>query len=104
MDNPKNIQIERYITYRMNPTEAREFEELLVKDKELNTNYQETLTARRLIMEAGRIDLKSTFESFDSELKPVSKEKNVLPLWIKRSLPIAALLVVFSEYTNLVFQ
>jgi tetratricopeptide (TPR) repeat protein len=79
----------------MSPDEARIFEELLNKDTELKTNYQDTLTARRLIIEAGRMDLKSAYESFDTELKPVFVEKNIMPLWIKRSLPIAAVLVVF---------
>jgi tetratricopeptide (TPR) repeat protein len=79
----------------MRPDEVKKFEEQLSSDKELNKNYQETLTAHRLIVEAGRLDLKATFDTYEAEMNPLSTESRVIPLWVKRSLSIAALLVVF---------
>jgi tetratricopeptide (TPR) repeat protein len=95
MDNSIDIIIERYITKQMDGDEAKKFEERLATEKLLNENYQTTLIAHRLIKEAGRLELKNSFQEYEAEMDPMVENKKVLPLWVRRSLPIAAILIVF---------
>ncbi len=90
-----SIDIERYIAKEMSEEEAKEFKNLLASDKKLAEEYSSTLAAHQLIKEAGRLELKDTLESFDQEMESSSKTVKVIPLWVKRALPIAAMLVVF---------
>jgi len=95
MNNSDDILIEKFIAGQLSIDEARDFEYRLATDKEFNTNYRATIAANELITEAGRLDLKKKLESFDAETLKNSEEKKIMPLWVKRSLPIAALLVIF---------
>ncbi|RMA58504.1 tetratricopeptide repeat protein [Ulvibacter antarcticus] len=106
MNNSYDIEIERFISGEMTSEESREFETKMKGDKELSENYKLTLAAHQLIQDAGRLELKAklehfenedstqTFDSENSNLKVVT-QKGVLPLWIKRAIPIAAILVLF---------
>lgn len=92
--------IENYIDGKMNPQEMEAFGQRLKMDTTLAEAYENELNARKLITEAGRLDLKDTLESFDLEMENASnasdpKTGKVIPLWMKRILPIAAMLVVF---------
>jgi tetratricopeptide (TPR) repeat protein len=52
------------------------------------------LAAHELITELGRLELKNTLSSFETEDQTFSEKKKIIPLWVKRALPIAAILVV----------
>ena len=94
MTNSPNIEIERYLTKQMTVSEAKDFEHLLDTNIELKESYKASLAVNELITEAGRLELKSTLDSFDSQITS-SEGGRIIPLWVKRALPIAALLVVF---------
>jgi len=97
--------IERYITNEMNALETQEFENLLASDKRLAKDYELSLAAHQLVKQAGRLDLKNTLESFDKEMEVVSKPTKIYPLWVKRALPFAAILVLFfGIYQFVVFN
>ncbi|PHS63305.1 MAG: hypothetical protein COB12_09785 [Flavobacterium sp.] len=87
-------EIERYIAGKMTIEEAKKLENLMISDKELTKEYKATLAANQLIKEVGRLELKETLESFDKEMNN-SKSTKVMRLWIKRVLPLAAMLVIF---------
>jgi len=89
-----SFDIERYIAKEMSEEEAKEFRNQLASDKDLAEEYKATLAAHQLIKEAGRLELKDTLESFDKEMQGPDTTK-VMPLWMKRALPIAAMLVIF---------
>ena len=90
-----NTKIERYIAGKMSELEAKEFRNLLASDEDLAEEYRANLEAHQLIKEAGRLELKDTLESFDQEMNASSRTVKVMPLWVKRALPIAAMLVIF---------
>lgn len=92
MNEANEILIDRYINGEMNSEEINNFNNRLASDAEFATTYKSTLAAHKLIEEAGRMDLKKTLESFD---KPEPRN-TLIPLWVKRSLPIAAALAVFT--------
>lgn len=94
MTNSTDIEIERYIGKQMTDSEAKEFERRLNSNAELNEYYKAILGTNELINEAGRLELKSTLDSFDAQIT-ASESPKTIPLWVKRALPIAALLVVF---------
>ena len=90
-----NTKIERYIAGKMSEVEAKEFRNLLISNRDLAEEYRANLEAHQLIKEAGRLELKDTLESFDQEMNASSRTVKVMPLWVKRALPIAAMLVIF---------
>ncbi|MDC8003373.1 hypothetical protein POV27_04885 [Aureisphaera galaxeae] len=98
MDNTQD-HIEKYLDGELNPEEAKAFEARLANDNELKTAFEETKAARNLITAAGRMELKETFEGFEKEMKSSessdSEQVRVIPLWAKRVMPIAAMIVVF---------
>ena len=98
MDNNQD-NIEKYLDGLMGPEEVESFEEKLDRDASLRQSYEEELTARNLIATAGRLGLKNTFERFESEIQSPKDSKTgettVIPLWMKRVIPIAAMIVVF---------
>ncbi len=87
-----NILIEKFITKQLNTEDKRDFEHRLATDKEFSENYRTSLAAHHLITEAGRLELKNKLEEFSSSSKKGTK---VIPLWVKRAIPIAALLIIF---------
>jgi tetratricopeptide (TPR) repeat protein len=92
--------IENYIDGALTPPEMETFRERLQTDPILAEAYESELNARRLITEAGRLDLKDTLEQFDAEMKQhsnatVKTTGKVIPLYMKRVLPIAAMLIIF---------
>ncbi len=95
MDESREIQIERYILKTMTDDEALEFESKLASDPELRHEYEATLAARQLITEAGRQEIKASLESLEKEITQEIPTGRVMPLWVKRALPIAAMLVIF---------
>lgn len=104
MDENREIQIERYILETMSAEEKQAFEEQLALDPQLKKDYESTLAARQLIVEAGRMELKETMEEFETESDRSVQLSRVMPLWVKRALPVAALVVLFFavyQFTNL---
>ena len=95
MTNSEEVLFDRFITKKMSSDEAREFEQRLASDSDFSENYRETLAVHKLIEEAGRVELKKTLETFENETITTSSEKKTIPLWVKRSLPIAAILIAF---------
>ena len=90
MDNNIGL-IEAYLNGELSVDERREFENRLVEDEMFAKDYKDQLAARQLIKEAGRLDLKDTLESFEVS----GSDSKVRPLWLKRAIPIAAMLVIF---------
>jgi len=95
MRTNSEINIERYITEKMSNEESKDFEARLESDSDLAEEYKSSLLAHQLIKEAGRLEMKNDLESFDNEMARRTTDKKVIPLWVKRSIPIAALLVIF---------
>ncbi|GAB5399656.1 MAG: hypothetical protein Aureis2KO_12410 [Aureisphaera sp.] len=91
--------IERYLDGELNPEEAKAFMAQLSEDDGLKEALEEAQAARNAILAAGRLELKETLESFESDVDSTTLEKSqevkVVPLWIKRVIPIAAMIVVF---------
>ncbi len=76
------------------------FKQRLRTDTALAEAYESELNARNLIAEAGRLNLKDTLERFDSEMDNDAIVLNpnatkVIPIWRRRALPIAAMLLIF---------
>jgi len=93
--NETEIEIERYILESMSEEERLAFEERMTSDPALKKAYETTLVARQLIKEAGRLELRTTLETFENEVSDKVVTSRIMPLWVKRILPIAALIVVF---------
>lgn len=91
--------IERYLDGELHPEELKAFEAALEENSLLKEALEEAQTARKLIAAAGRLELKETLEGFEEEIAsssiPDSTEVKVVPLWVKRVIPIAAMIVVF---------
>ena len=61
------------------------------------TEEEQEKIAHRIIDEAGRLDLKQTLEGFDKEV--YENTRNIIPLWLKQSLRVAAIMVLaFGVY------
>ncbi len=93
MNEATYILIDRYINKQMNADELQEFETRLANDKELLDEYKSTIAANEVVNEAGRLELKSTLEAFETQKKSLKDERKIIPLWIKRGLSLAALLI-----------
>jgi tetratricopeptide (TPR) repeat protein len=93
--NNYSTTIECYLSKQMNKMEMQEFEQQLLHDETLASLYKETITARNLIKEAGRIDLKNKLNEFENTLSNPTK---VMSLW-KRFAQIAAVFaLLFGVY------
>ena len=76
MNEATYILIDRYINKQMNADELQEFETRLANDKELLDEYKSTIAANEVVNEAGRLELKSTLEAFETQKKVLRmKEK-----------------------------
>ena len=98
MDNYQE-EIERYIEDQMSSEEKASFQQRLTEEPLLAEALQEELAARSIIRDAGRLDISQTLEDYESEMNS-SKPGLVIPLWTKRLLPIAAMLVIFFGVYN----
>ena len=96
MDNRKE-NIEKYLDGLMSADELRDFNVQLSKDKQLLAQLEEARLARIVIEEAGRLNLKNTLQRFDDEMVAGNSkvQTKVMRLWLKRTIPLAAILVVF---------
>jgi len=94
MDDQQS-NIEKYIEGKMTAEELQAFEQQLTIDTALANAYEAEIVARQLITEAGRLDLKETLEVFDAEMEHSPGQGGVIPLWMKRVLPVAAMFVIF---------
>jgi len=108
MDNYQN-NIEKYIAGKMTADEQKDFEQQLVTNSALSKAYKSELTARQLIIEAGRLELKNTLDNFDAEMNRTysnasKTRRKVMPLWAKRLLPIAAMLIIFIGVYQTIFN
>ncbi len=93
MNNDQIYLIERYVSDLLTPEERTNFESHLESDPEFKTAYEDYLMLNNLMQAAGRIDLQSKLDQFETEVV-VPKKQKVIPLWIKRALPAAAVIVV----------
>ncbi|RNC86798.1 MAG: hypothetical protein ED556_05080 [Winogradskyella sp.] len=99
----KEEEIERFLNGEMSAEETKAFETKIASDVLLAKEIEAEKTARAFVNLAGRMTLKEQLEIFESEMKPGSRR--VLPLWIKRGLRIAAILIVsFGIYQFTVGQ
>jgi len=98
MDNYQE-EIERYIEDRMSSEEKISFQKRLSEETELAESLRAELEARSLVTDAGRLEVLETLEGYESEMNN-SKSGVVIPLWTKRLLPIAAMLVIFFGVYN----
>ncbi|MBT8255454.1 MAG: hypothetical protein KJO23_02850 [Bacteroidia bacterium] len=87
--------IERYLHGKMGGEELLAFDLRLQKDKELANLLQEEQLARKVIREAGRLELKETLQEFENEMPARNMRPRVIPLWIKRAFPVAAMVIIF---------
>lgn len=94
--------IDRYLSKSMTEVEEKDFEDLLKTDKTLYAEYLKSIAARKLIEEAGRLELKEKLETFENE-EQLSKTR-IIPLWIKRAMAMAAVLIVFFGLYQVVFN
>ena len=95
MDKDQHI-IEAYLERTMTSEERLAFEQRLSQEPELSEAYENEVAARELIKQAGRLELKSTLEDFDSQMPMESSQKSVIPLWAKNAMRVAALLILFA--------
>ena len=95
MNDSDEILIERYLDEELALSERKEFEQRLETDPKFKEEFLTSVASRKLITEAGRLDFISKLEDFDRQSEDASVAPKVTPLWIKRALPIAAMLVVF---------
>lgn len=102
MNDSYDIEIERYLDGEMTESEMRDFEHRLATDRNLSESYGAMVTARKLITQAGRLELKEKLESFEEE---PARKSSIKPLWVKRAFPIAAMLIIFfGVYQWLIFN
>lgn len=92
--------IERYLNGEMTSAEQRAFEQQRTTDTALAEAYEAELSARNWAKDAGRLELKKKLQQVDAQMlqeTPAQMEAGgkVLPLWIKRVLPIAAMVIIF---------
>jgi len=95
-----HIDIEKYLDGNMTDQETTEFELRVEVDPQLATQMENERNARRLITAAGRLELKTTLDTVDAEMRAsqlVTSDQGgkIMPLWMKRALPIAAMAIVF---------
>jgi len=95
MDKDQHI-IEAYLERTMTSEVRLAFEQRLSQEPALSEAYENEMAARELIKQAGRLELKSTLEDFDSQMPEESTHKSVIPLWAKNAMRVAALLILFA--------
>lgn len=98
--NKHQSHIEKYLDGLMDSQEQTAFEARLKTDTTLFRAYEDELSARALIKEAGRMELKETLQNIDREVaggpnEPLQVPGRVMPLWMKRALPLAAMIIIF---------
>ncbi|MEM7187859.1 MAG: hypothetical protein AAF466_14520, partial [Bacteroidota bacterium] len=106
--NDYQNDIEKYLDGQMTEAERQQFEALLVQDAALKDALEQEQSARVLIREAGRLELKDTLEEVEQSMETSETESQagssfVMPLWMKRALPIAAMIIIFLgvfQYTQ----
>jgi hypothetical protein len=87
--------IEAYLEQTMTSEERLAFEQRLSQEPALSEAYEKELTARELIKEAGRLELKNTLDEFDAQIGDKPIQKKIIPLWVKNTMRVAALLILF---------
>ncbi len=95
MNTSIEYMMERYILNKMSAKEAQDFDRLLASDPNFAKEFENTLAAHQLITQAGRIELKDKLESFEKRKSSTFSDKILISTWVKRALPIAAILIVF---------
>ena len=98
--NKYQLDIEKYLDGHMDLNEKTAFETRLKTDITLLKAYEDELSARELIKEAGRLELKETLHNIDREMGNAASDLapetgRVMPLWMKRALPLAAMIIIF---------
>ncbi|MEM7085509.1 MAG: hypothetical protein AAF489_04960 [Bacteroidota bacterium] len=88
--------IEAYLERTMTSEERLVFERRLAEEPTLSEAYDSEIAARELIKQAGRLELKNTLEALDSQMREEPIPKKVIPLWAKRAMRVAALLILFA--------
>ncbi len=91
MNDPREIEIERYIRGEMSADEASDFEQRLEKDTELKDMFRSTLAAYKVVEEAGRQDLKYNMWSYENTPK---KQKKSVKFGKRQLVAIAASIVI----------
>jgi len=105
MNEAEEIQFEKYISKQMSSEEKRAFEMRLASDEDLGQRFKEAVASHHLIKEAGRADMLNLLNSFEDDAGVSSEVNKTIPLWIKRSLPIAAILIaIFAMYQLGIFD
>ncbi|NND63915.1 MAG: hypothetical protein HKN48_12065 [Flavobacteriaceae bacterium] len=94
MSDENTYRFENYLKNEMSSDERDAFEKELGNNPELASDFQNFKNTYQLIQQAGRIELKETLEGFEEEMGTLSTNKGVIPLWVKRALPIAAVLII----------
>jgi len=87
--------IEDYLEGKMTSEERLAFEQRLSQETTLSEAYENEVSARELIKEAGRLELKNTLEEFDTQIQDEPVRKKIIPLWGWNGMRVAALLVLF---------
>ncbi len=91
--------IGRYLEGTMSPEEVKAFENEVSNNTALKEALEEEKTARNLITAVGRLELKDTFEGYEAEMESTlpkhQQEVRVIPLWVRRAIPMAAMIAVF---------
>ena len=98
--NNYQTDIEKYLDGAMDANEMKTFEDRLQRDSMLKEAYEDELSARALIQEAGRDELRETLQNIEIEMENESGQGSessgrIIPLWMKRTLPIAAMVIIF---------
>lgn len=91
MTDSDQILIDRYLSGAMSTAEKGAFELRLQSDSDLKSTLIEYENVHAMLRDAGRLDLKDTLEGFEDQ----SPTKKIVPLWIKRVVPLAAVFVLF---------
>lgn len=95
MKEAEDILIEKFINKEIDEKEAIDFEHRLATDKEFSDKYRTILADHQLTEEAGRLEIKNKQEGFSNPATRSQNSGRVIPLWVKRVLPIAAILIIF---------
>ncbi len=84
--------IEKYFFGEMDAKETQAFETKLEIDDVLMKLYDEFVLAKKLVEEAGRLELRAQLESIDKDL--TESKSPVIPIWTKSVIRIAAIVVI----------
>lgn len=87
--------IEEYLEGMMTSEEKLVFEQRLSQEPALSKAHEMEISARELIMQAGRLELKNTLEALDAQIQNEPIQKSLMPMWVKNSMRVAALLILF---------